>query len=291
MSENRRGARNGGGGARKFAATLAIAGGCAVVALAAVAFCKCRDAYLEQCVLRDPSRQIATAASPHIGREAIVGLFSLTNGCNLATIDFAAAREKILRRHPEIKSISVTRRLPDRVEIAVEERKPVARINCTAKKTRTSLGKTQTIYRWDVVDSEGIVFRFNQQETRLLPRIVEKKGSASRGERLSGRALAALRIVDMCARRDFPSISLLEVDTSDNSYLVAATADYDVIKIDWSRIPDPESEKLPEARSALEHIQSIVASSLAGPMRRTFVVSEDGRVNMLGYGRENETTR
>lgn len=284
MGENKRGVSGDGGVRRRLAAFAAVAFGLAAIAAAAMLLSKFRQAYLAQCVLSDPDAQIETVTSPHIKRALLLDLFGLTNGCNLALMDFKALRKEILRKQPVVKSLSVTRRLPGGLVIAADERKPIARVNYTPVKIKNGDGRVETSYHWNVVDAEGVVFRFSQSETRLLPRIVEKRRSAAPGEKLSGRPMAALRLIDMCARRDFPSISILDVDVSGQSYLVATTRDYDAIKIDWARVNENGDGRQDGIRSALGQIQSIILSRLAGPLRKEFVVSEEGRVTMHDYG-------
>lgn len=288
LSENRRGGRDRDEGRAFRRVKLAF---CAVLAIAACAtvfvlFSKCRAMWIAQCAVADVREQVKITATAHIRPSLVLELFGLTNGCNLAEIDFDRKRAEILESQPMIKTLSVTRRLPDRLEIRAEERKPAARVNYSEVEIADSAGRKSRMGRWQVADAEGVVFNFNQRETRLLPRIVEGRPSAKTGQRLSGRALAALRLIDLCARHDFPGITLLDADVTNPTYLVAATGDYNTLKIDWNLVHDPESPSQPEMRRALGEIQGIVANRLAGSARSAFIVSESGRINVIAYGRE-----
>ena len=114
---------------------------------------------------------VEVRTTPHITEEQIRDLFGLTNGCNLALIDFDEVRRDVLQREPIIKSLSVTKRLPNSVSIAAEERKPVVRVNYQVEAMKTADGRTRRHDRWDVADSDGVVFRFSRKDSQLLPRI------------------------------------------------------------------------------------------------------------------------
>ena len=240
-----------------------------------------------QCVVRDVRSQVEVRATPHVKEDLILGLLHVTNGCNLATMDFAAARESILRSQPMIRNLEISRRLPDGLAVSVEERVPIARVNYSSMKIRLPRGGFAEHGRWDAVDADGVVFNFSLDDTKLLPRILETRPSAKRGERLSGRALVALRLIDLCRRREFANIRLRDVDISNGTYLRAATGDYDVVKIDWTYPDDPSSPDQPKLSKAVREILDIGKSRLSGALRNVFVVTETGRVNMMPHDREN----
>lgn len=267
---------------------------CAVLAAAAATvFGVCKGAeklcsvWAAQCVVRDVRSQVEVRATPHVNEDLILGLLRVTNGCNLATMDFSAAREAILRSQPMIRNLEISRRLPDGLVVSVEERVPVARVNYSSMKIRLPRGGIADHGRWDAVDADGVVFNFSLDDTKLLPRILETRPSAKRGERLSDRALVALRLIDLCRRREFANIRLRDVDISNGTYLRAATGDYDVVEIDWTYPDDPSSPDQPKLSKAVREILDIGKSRLSGALRNVFVVTETGRVNMMPYDREN----
>lgn len=273
--------------------TLKMLGALAVVVLALGAaiflawrgFAALRDLWTEQCAVRDVHAQVEVSASPHMSAAMILGLLGVTNGCNLAEMDFERLRGRILAAQPMIKTLEISRRLPGGLSVRVEERTPVARVNYSSMVLRDSQGRATRHGRWDAVDAEGVVFNFSRDDTKLLPMIVESRPSAKRGERLSGKALVALRLIVLCSRPEFAPLRLRDVDVSNATYLKAATGDYDAVTIDWTYPDPPESPVQPKLERALAEIAAIGRNRLAGPFRNVFTVTESGRVNMLPQDR------
>ncbi len=267
----------------KFAALAAVV---ATVAYAGYKACeKLGETLRAQCVVENAmdTEAIKISTTPHISEALVRELFSLTNGCNLATLDIAERREEILREQPLIRALTVTRRLPDRLEISAEERTPVARVNCAEDVFRTSRGDTVRRPRWDVADAEGVVFKFKLADSALLPRVIwGARAAAKPGERLSGRAMSAVRLAEINAAKDFANFRLDKVDVSNNTYLVAyffaTTEACNMLKIDWNFVDDPSSAAQPHMRQALGEIMKICASRLDGPLGTTFTVNEEGRL-------------
>jgi len=119
---------------------------------------KLRDLYLEQSVIRTMDGQVEIESGRMVKADVIAENLGIRPGANLATIDFKERREAILRKIPNLREIRISRILPDRVRVTIEEREPVARLNVRGQKTET--GK--------VVDSEGVVFLCSRG-TRQLP--------------------------------------------------------------------------------------------------------------------------
>ena len=213
--------RRNGGSARAAAAVVAAA---AVAAGAFVGYEKLRAVWLEQCRIEDLESQVSITPGTMVQPDIIAEEFGLRPGANLALIDFDERRKAILKKIPNLRAISVVRKLPDKVSIATEERKPVARMGINGRKTPT--GK--------VVDDEGVVFLW-QRGTRLLPVIREASAPGSQpGGRLGGRSRAALELIQTCRESDFQDISILEVDVSSPDYLLATLgSDYSRLKIAW----------------------------------------------------------
>ena len=225
---------------------------------------------------------VEVRTTPHITEEQIRDLFGLTNGCNLALIDFDEVRRDVLQREPIIKSLSVTKRLPNSVSIAAEERKPVVRVNYQVEAMRTADGRTRRHDRWDVADSDGVVFRFSRKDSQLLPRI---KGGPNppveRGGRLTGKALAALRLVEVCSAKEFAGMNLDEIDISGASYLKAhfgaPTGEGNTLCIDWNFMGGADDDPTPRLKTAVQKVRHSIATRLPGPMC-TYTVTDTDRV-------------
>lgn len=235
-------------GKRSVLAFLALILLAALLGGVAFAYTKLRDIYLEQCVITDATEQVAITSGKLVKADVIAGMFGLTNGANLARIDYGARREKCLREQPAIRSLSITRHLPDRIEISVVERTPEVRLNLVKSKNET--GK--------VADADGIVFR-SFRGTGTLPVIREAAEKATPpGKKLPERALAALRLIEVASDTEFADLRILEVDATPPDYLVATFGNYARAKIAWEGMNNPTAanqknlvERLRQLRDAM----------------------------------------
>ena len=88
------------------------------------------SAYDEQCRVIDADVDVVvvvTGSAKMVHRDLVTDFFGLTNGANLAEIDFAGKRAELLHT-PNIRDVRIERRMPNRVTIEVFEREPVARV-------------------------------------------------------------------------------------------------------------------------------------------------------------------
>ena len=227
----------------------------AAAALTALSVCydKLRDLWLEQCVVRDMNEQVSVTSGKMVKGDVVTGEFGITNGANLALIDFRRKREEILRRIPNLRSISVSRKLPDKVTIVTEERTPIAQLNIRGRKSAT--GK--------VVDGEGVVF-VCQRGTRMLPviREIQAPGSAP-GSRLSGRSLAALRLIEVCREPEFIELGVLEIDVSKRDYLLATLGNYSKAKIAWEGFDGENAGRRKDIERQLSMLLKAIRSRVA----------------------------
>ena len=138
---------------------------------------KLRDLYLEQCVITDMAKQVEITTGRMVHSSTIAEELGLRPGANLALIDFVSRREKLLSKIPNLRSVRIARRLPDKVIITAEERVPVARMGLRGKSSVTGR----------VVDTEGMVFLW-QRGTQTLPTIREATTQGTpKGQRITGR--------------------------------------------------------------------------------------------------------
>ena len=194
--------------------------------------------WLEQFVITDSAKQV-TITSGNIPREIFIEHFRLHKGANIEKIDFAKARDIALKKYPNIKTLSVARRMPKNIEIKCEERNPVVRL-----KKNNIQGR--------VADSEGIVFEAFRG-TKLLPFIQEPPNSNVKpGERLGPSVLAALELIET-AKNDKSLVALgqiIHVDAAKDEYLTAMILLKDYyynLKIAWPGM----LERTPESHLAL----------------------------------------
>lgn len=222
------------------------------VALAAlglvIGYGKLHDLWAEQCVIRDASTQVTITSGKMVKADVLAENFGLREGANLALIDFEAKREEILRKIPNLRAISISRKLPDKVTIVAEERTPVARMNVKGRKSETGR----------VVDTEGVVFIW-QRGTQTLPIIREPQAPVTPvGQRLTGRPLAALRLIEAAQAPDVTDLGVLEVDTSKLDYLTATLGNYSTAKVAWEGMDNPT----PATRPNLERQLTLLAKAI-----------------------------
>lgn len=226
-----------------------------------------------QSVVTDEIDQVVIHASPHFSEANIRESFGLRNGCNLATIDFEEKREQILRKRPLLCNVIITRNLAAKsVTIAVEERKPIARINYVKNR-----GERES---WLVVDGEGVVFDYTLDDSHMLPVIKESMPSAGKGERISGNTLMGLKFIEIASSKEISNINLAEVDVSNDTYLIAKTHEYDKIKLLWSYITERGTHNIANMRDALKKISDIINTGLKTGHYQTFIVTGKNRVTV-----------
>ena len=240
----------------RFPFGLVVGGGLLLAAVglgAAVGYDKLHGLYLEQCVVRDPARQISISSGTMVKADVIAENLGLRKGANLATIGFAAKRRELLDRVPNLLSISISRQLPDRVTVVTEERTPVARMGI-----RGGRGETGR-----VVDTEGMVFVW-QRGTQTLPVIREAQSPGTpKGCRIKGRTLAALRLIEACREAEFLELGVLEVDVSKHDFLVATLGNYSKLKIRWDGMDDTTPESRADLCRRLTQLRDTIRSKVA----------------------------
>ena len=200
---------------------------------------KLKSVYLEQCVIADMAAQVEITSGKMVHPSTIAEELGLRVGANLALIDFSAKRKALLEKIPNLRSIRISRRLPDKVIITAEERVPVARLASALTGAKAFSGR--------VVDTEGMVFIW-QRGTQTLPTIREATAPGTpKGQRITGRALAALRLIEASHDPEFADLGILEVSVANHNFLLATLGNYSRVKIIWEGM----DEESPASRSDL----------------------------------------
>ena len=203
-----------------------------------VCYGKLKSVYLEQCVVEDMPVQVEISAGKMVKADVIAENLGLRKGANLALIDFTAKRKELLEKIPNLLSVRISRKLPDKVVIVAEERIPVARL--AGPQAKGPAGR--------VIDTEGMVF-ICQRGTQNLPVIREgQTPGTAKGQFAKGRVLAALRLIEACRNPELSELGVLEVDTSKRDFLVATLGNYSKLKILWTGMDEPQT---PESRADL----------------------------------------
>ena len=214
---------------------------------------KLRDLYLEQCVITDMPSQVRISSGKMVHPSTIAEELGLRPGANLALIDFTAKREELLAKIPNLRRIRIERHLPDKVVVTAEERTPVARLGLRGKNAVTGR----------VVDTEGMVFLW-QRGTQTLPTIREATPQGTpKGQSITGRTLAAIRLIEACGEPDFAELGILEVDVSKPDYLLATLGNYSRAKIVWEGMDDESPASRADLMRKLGLLRMAIRSQVA----------------------------
>lgn len=194
-----------------------------------------REIWLQQFRVQDPAIDVVITSSGAIVQPEVITLhFGLTNGANLATIPYEEKRASLIKRIPNIRDISIERRLPRRVTIDVKEREPAVRV-----------APHKGEYAGLVADYDGVVFRyFNGGQMPIVRESAEVHHEP--GQNLEGQAAAAIQLVrlladaaeekDVTGSAELAFMRVLEVDTSNKDYLLVTLGDYSTAEIAWERM-------------------------------------------------------
>ena len=228
----------------------------AIIGLA-VAYNRLRDIWLEQCVITDVSSQVSITDGKMVRADVIAYMFGLKNGANLALIDFDERRKATLKKIPNIREISIARQLPDKVSITVEERVPVVRLAIKGEKKDSGR----------VADTEGVVF-ISSSGTQMLPIIREAAAPGTeKGQKLTGRALAALKLLETC-RDNFRALAAIEADISKPDYITVVLGnDYSIAKVAWDGMDDPSESTQKNLEKQLESLTKAYTSRIDDSIR------------------------
>ena len=175
--------------------------------------------------------------------------------------DIEDVREELLQRAPGIRSVTITRRLPSRMEVRVVEREPVGRI-----------GRNE-----QVIDAEGVVFPRNVGVDHL-PMIVGLDGiQVQPGMRLDGMGLAAVRLLSAILRPEC-AMPVSAVDVSRTDYLCLTLRDQRLIKLWWKGMDAPTGG---DSRDALgKRLRRLLQAMAMAPQRQVWdaTVPDDNRI-------------
>lgn len=235
----------------RFAALLAIG-----LLLAGLYWCLSRlhDLWIESAQITNVAEQITLTGNDYVPSDAILSTCGLTNGANLARLsgDFEEIRTRVLTRLPNLRDISFVRHLPNRLDVKVTVREPIARMRARSAPKRTGR----------VVDEDGVVF-LRIPRTQLLPEIIEETPTL-KGNALEGRTRAALDLVLACREPELEKLSLRAVDATSPDYLLITfgTTHYDRAKVDWEGRGEATEKARKTLQKTLLHLKQAVDTRL-----------------------------
>ncbi|MCQ2391024.1 MAG: FtsQ-type POTRA domain-containing protein [Kiritimatiellae bacterium] len=231
----------------------------------------------EQCRVVDPDLDVVVVTPGKMVQPDVVTLhFGLTNGANLAEIDFAALRDKLLSRVPNIRDIAIERRLPNRVTIEVKEREPIARVVGAAKNSPSGL----------MVDAEGMIFRFARSAAAFPVVRAADDMKAAPGERLTGRSAAALRLLEVAAQPEFLSLNVQEANAAFKDYVLVTLGNYSRAKVAWDHMDEDSHVSRESLRRQLKRLTQALATGLVSPTT-TWIATDYGTPGRV-YAAQND---
>lgn len=186
---------------------------------------------------------IITRPGAKLTKDRIAEYAGIQKGINMFDFSINAVRKRFLKHQPNVRTMEIRRRLPGTVEIEVVEREPLARLGRNG-----SYG----------VDEEGFVFV--AKSMGILP--VLEGGSERQitpGGRLSGRSLAALRVID-CCNNPIYGINIKAVEMDHHEYLSLHLMSGKVVKFNWHKMGAGTEESRKELVTALRRLTLLLRS-------------------------------
>jgi len=187
----------------------------------------------------DVRQNVEVSAGKLLNPEIVYQMLSLKDGMNQFQLSIGRTRQMLLAREPNIKDLTIVRQLPEKMEISITERSPIARVH-------TEDGG------W-VVDDEGIPF-VRYAGTSHLPVIrgVDLPAQMQSGKRLHGMAMAAVRMV-VNMRRASVKQRLQEVEVVKEDYLLLTMSDHRQAIFAWDEMEVEKSGS--ELKEQLQRMQ------------------------------------
>lgn len=246
---------------RKTALATVAAVGATAMALAIWgiwAICqRLASTYNRQCRVTNIGEQVEISTGKQINARMIKVHFGLTNGADLASIDFARLRERLLADTPNLKDLKIALRQPNHLRIEAIERIPIVRVMGYGPKASKNYA----------ADREGYIFWYPQRETALLPIIRDAKMKSGGQKRISGMALAALNLLEEASSPEYDVLKIQEVDTLKRDYLLVTLGDSSRAKIAWEDMGRPSRESHASLTNQLSRLTQVVKSNVAAGTR------------------------
>jgi hypothetical protein len=177
-------------------------------------------------VLKDLRSCVTINTGKTLTPDLVCEVLGLKEGINLFSLPIDQKRCELLEQAPNIRDISIVRRMPDKMMITIIEREPIARVGSNGR----------------VVDEEGVVF-VRYAGTGGLPMI---KGSdllmqIKPGDHLRGKEMSAVRLAHNALRPEC-RLRLLVIDACKDDYLLLTLSDHRQAKIAWDGMADDEKD-------------------------------------------------
>lgn len=203
-------------------------------------------------ILRDVRSNVTISTGKTLTPDLICEVLGLREGINLFSIPIERKRRELLEQAPNIRDISIVRGMPDKLNITIIEREPIARVGSNGR----------------VVDEEGMVF-IRYAGTSGMPEI---KGPAEfaqikPGERLHGNEMAAVKLIHNTMRPDC-QLRLQEVNTTNDDYLALTFSDSREATFAWEGMDDEQKDSTRKMQRQLDNLASAMNSDIGRPRKK-----------------------
>jgi cell division septal protein FtsQ len=204
-------------------------------------------------------RTIEIQAGDTITSDLVREQLRLREGMPLFALDIAECRREYMHHAATIRSLTITRTLPDRLSVSLVEREPLARL------ARKPLA----------VDRDGCVF-VRYLGIEILPCISGYPADGLvPGARVAGLAQAALELFELLKNHTLP-LQIVDVDVSREDYLDCTMSDQRRVKLAWPRMGENDARS---NRLLLAQLNGLAAAmnSARGQGRGTWDATLPGR--------------
>jgi cell division septal protein FtsQ len=183
----------------------------------------------------------------------------IREGMNIFAVDVADIRSRFLEQCPNVKTMTISRQLPDTVRIEVVERRPIARMGHGGR---------------FVVDSEGCVFVLHGKRLEGLPVITGYHQDLRPGDRVRKTCLAALQVLDAC---DNPrlGLSVEAINAAEDDCLVLDLSGQVRVRLAWPKMGEDSARAREHLLRRLGRVARALQSDRGRDMRWLDATLED----------------
>ena len=218
-------------------------------------------------VLRNMAHNVTITTGKTLTPDLVCEVLGIREGINLFSLPIEQKRRELLDQAPNIRDITIVRRMPDKLAITIIEREPIARVGSNGR----------------VVDEEGVVF-VRYAGTGGLPMIrgSDEFAQVKPGDHLQGLNMAAVRLVN-CSQRPECRLRLLVVDTFKDDYLFLTMSDHRQAKIAWDGMQDDEKDTGNKMRRQFDKLAQAMDSDIGRPCQM-WDATHSGRIFAMPPG-------
>jgi len=206
-----------------------------------------------------------------ITRDLIKEYTQIREGLNLFAFDIVKVRKDFIRQSPNVKSMKITRQLPDTMSVSIIERKPIARI-----------GRRSPF----VSDGEGYVFGLRLGGAEL-PIITGYRDSGLKpGSRLQGLAIAAALELLECCNDQSVGLQVAEIEVNNPEQIVLYVPEGGKVKevaLSWPDMGKRTGRSRHELSVRLSNLVESMRSN-KGRASSRFNATLDGQIYSSGDG-------